>query len=158
MVRIGDSEDDEKHLDPLVAVAAVKAGHSTVTSGPIVELELEGVRPGGDLVTSHDTVLGHLVIRAAPWIDVTSATIVAHGIVVQTFDVPARPTLTGPETGTLAEAEARTVRLDAEVRLDVGADPTWVMAVVRGTRTMDDILPFMPVPPFAFTNPIFIHH
>ena len=158
MVRVGDTEDDEKHLDPLAVVAGVKAGHSTVTSGPIVELDLEGVRPGADLATSHNTVLGRLVIRAAPWVDVTSAAIVARGSVVQTFDVPGRATLTGPEAGSLAEAQARTVRLDAEVRLDVGAEPTWVMAVVRGTRTMDDILPFMPVAPFAFTNPIFIHH
>jgi hypothetical protein len=91
-------------------------------------------------------------------VDVTSANVIVGGRVVQTFDVPTRPMTTGPEPGTKEEAAARTVRLDAEVRIDVGATqmPTWVLATARGTRTLDDILPFMPIQPFAITNPIFI--
>ena len=156
MVRIGDADPEDKTLDPLAIVAAIKAGHATVTSGPIIELELEGVRPGSELIATQETVHGHLVVRAAPWIDVTSATLVVRGVASQTFDVPTRAMLTGPEEGPLEEAQARTVRLDTQVGLDVGAEPTWVMVVVRGTRPMDDILPFMPIAPLAFTNPIYI--
>jgi hypothetical protein len=158
MVRVGATDDDVNRADPLAVVAAIKAGHATVTSGPIVELEIGGARPGGDLVTTSHTLLGRLVVRAAPWVDVTSANVIVGGRVVQTFDVPTRPMTTGPEPGTKEEAAARTVRLDAEVRIDVGATqmPTWVLATARGTRTLDDILPFMPIQPFAITNPIFI--
>ena len=28
--------------------------------------------------------------------------------------------------------------------------------IARGERRMDDVLPFMPVPPFGFTNPIYV--
>ena len=158
IVRVGATEDEERKADPLAIVAAIKAGHATVTSGPIIELELEGARPGGDVVIATPRALvGRLVVRAAPWIDVTSAKIIVGGKTVETFDVPSRPTMTGPESGTLDEAAARTVRLQAEVRVEVGADPTWVVAIARGTRTLDDILPFMPIQPFAVTNPIFIH-
>ncbi len=153
MVRVGDQE--ESHVDPLAVVAALKAGHATVTSGPIIELELEKARPGDDLVvTSPRALIGRLVVRAAPWIDVSSAKIIIGGRIAQTFDIPSRPTMTGPEPGTLEEAAARTVRLDAEVRVESGAEPTWVIAIARGTRTLDDILPFMPIQPFAVTNPI----
>ncbi|HEY2365190.1 MAG TPA: CehA/McbA family metallohydrolase, partial [Polyangiaceae bacterium] len=158
MVRVGATEEEEHKVDPLAIVAAIKAGHATVTSGPIIELELEGVRPGGDVVvTAPRAVVGRLVVRAAPWIDVTSAKIIVGGKTVETFDVPSRPTATGPEPGTLEEAQARTIRLQAEVRVEVGADPIWVVAIARGTRTLDDILPFMPIQPYAVTNPIFIH-
>jgi len=27
---------------------------------------------------------------------------------------------------------------------------------VRGTRAMDDVLPYMPIQPLAFTNPIWL--
>jgi len=153
MVRVADDS-----ADPLAIVAALKAGHATVTSGPVVELELEKARPGDDLVVSSPRALiGRLVVRAAPWVDVTSAKIIVGGRTAQTFDIPSRPTMTGPEPGTLEEAAARTVRLDAEVRVESGAEPTWVLAIARGTRTLDDILPFMPIQPFAVTNPIYVH-
>ncbi|HEY1959522.1 MAG TPA: CehA/McbA family metallohydrolase [Polyangiaceae bacterium] len=149
--------------DTHAIVAAIKAGHATVTTGPIVELELEGVGPGGDVATSAPVLSGHLVVRAAPWVDVTSAEIVvgdrgaaSPARVVQTIDIASRPAVTGPETGALEEAQARTVRLDTDIKVAVGDGP-WVMVIVRGKRTLEDILPFMPIQPFAVTNPIFIH-
>jgi len=32
----------------------------------------------------------------------------------------------------------------------------FVVVVVRGNRTMDDVLPYMPIQPLAFTNPIWL--
>jgi hypothetical protein len=57
-------------VDPLEVVASLKAGHATVTSGPIIEFLLDGAHPGDEAVTTQDVVHGHLRIRAAPWIDV----------------------------------------------------------------------------------------
>jgi hypothetical protein len=58
--------------------------------------------------------------------------------------------------GTLEEAAARTVRFDRELTLPVGPNNTWIVAVARGTRKMDDVLPFMPTLPLAFSNPIWV--
>lgn len=151
MVRVAKTDDE------LAIVAAIKAGHATVTSGPIIELVIEGARPGGDVNANGRTLIGRLVVRAAPWVDVTSAKIIVGGRVTQTFDVPSRPMTTGPEPGTLDEAATRTIRLDAEVRIDPVTDSTWALAIARGSRALDDILPFMPIQPFGATNPIFIH-
>ena len=54
------------------------------------------------------------------------------------------------------EAEARTIRLDRDLEVPVGPDNSWVQIIARGERRMDDVLPFMPVPPFGFTNPVYV--
>jgi hypothetical protein len=162
-------DSDTRTVDPLVVVANIKKGHAVVTSGPMVELELGGARPGDEVVTTDDPVHGHLRVRAAPWIDVTRVDVVVGVVdaaadkgpapaprVVQSFAVPSRPTQLGPESGTPEEAAARTVRFDQDIDVAVGPANGWVQVVVRGERRMDDVLPFMPVPPFAFTNPVYV--
>jgi hypothetical protein len=32
----------------------------------------------------------------------------------------------------------------------------WVLAIARGERKLDDVLPFMPVVPIGLTNPVWI--
>ncbi len=148
--------DDGAAIDTQAVVAALRKGRSFVTSGPIVELTLGGMRPGDELKTEDADVLGHLRVRAAPWVDVTSIEVVVGGKSVETIAVPSRPTATGPELGDRAEAEARAVRYDADISVPVGPESTWVVVVIRGERKMGHVLPFMPVAPRAFTNPIFI--
>ena len=145
-----------KPVDPLVVVANIKRGHATVTSGPIIELELGGARPGDEVVTTEDPIHGHVRVRAAPWIDVTRVDVIVGGRVAQSFDVPSRPTRLGPEEGTLEQAGERTIRFDRDIDVAVGADNGWVQIIARGERRMDDVLPFMPVPPFGFTNPVYV--
>jgi hypothetical protein len=149
-------DDDSKVVDPLVVVANVKKGHATVTSGPIIEFDLAGAAPGDEALTTEDPLRGHLRVRAAPWIDVSRVEIVVSGHVVQTLEIPSRPTKLGIEEGSLEEARARTIRLDRDIELAVGDGNVWVQVIARGDRRMDDVLPFMPVPPLAFTNPVYI--
>jgi hypothetical protein len=181
MVNPSATAQDDKPVDPSVVVAQIKRGHLTVTTGPILELELFGggggsppdhgtaARPGDELVTTDAAVRGHLRIRAAPWVDVTRVEVVVGeevgladrgslplASVVQAFEVPSRPTQVGPENGTLEEAQDRTIRFDQDLSVPVGPGNAWVQVIVRGDRRMDDVLPFMPVPPFAFTNPVYI--
>jgi hypothetical protein len=148
-------------LDPMTIVANIKKGHAVVTSGPMIELSLGAAHPGDELMTGEDPVHGHIRVRAAPWIDVTRVEVIVGEVggshrVAQTFGVPSRPTTLGPEPGTLAEAQERTVRLDLDLDVPVGPSNGWVQVVVRGDRRMDDVLPFMPVTPFGFTNPIYV--
>jgi hypothetical protein len=164
-------------------VAAIKKGHSFVTSGPMIELELghEGrsARPGDDLAVPRGANLpGKLRIRAAPWVDVASVEILAGipaspaatGVVptaplVPTAGrreilfkakVPSRPTRLGKEEGTLEEAAARTLRFETDLALTVPEGARWIVVIVRGERALDDALPFMPIQPLAFTNPIWL--
>jgi hypothetical protein len=155
------AEAPDAPVDPLVVVANVKKGHATVTSGPIVEFELAGARPGDEALTEDDPLHGHLRVRAAPWIDVARVDVIVGVVgssygVVQTFDIPSRPTQLGPEPGSLAEAGERTIRFDRDIDVTVGPDNGWVQILVRGERFMDDVLPFMPVPPMGFTNPVYV--
>jgi hypothetical protein len=149
-------DGEGKPVDPLAVVANIRKGHATVTSGPIIELELGGARPGDTLDTTQDPIAGHLRVRAAPWVDVTRIEVVVGGHVVQSFDVPSRPTQLGTESGTLEEAQARTIRFERDIDVAVGPDNGWVQVIARGERRMDDVLPFMPVPPLGFTNPVYV--
>ena len=143
-------------IDTAAVVAAVKRGHSTITSGPVLSVEVEGMRPGDEVVTGADPVSAHVVVRAAPWVDVTSLEIIANGRSLETVLIPSRPTKTGPEPGSAEEAAARTIRLDQQLSLSLGTGNTWLVFVARGQRRLDDVLPFMPTPPLAFSNPIWI--
>ncbi len=156
-----DLDSSTLPVDPLVVVANIKKGHTVVTSGPIVEFELGGVHPGDELASSDDPLHGHLRVRAAPWIDVTQVEVLVGQVggghkVVQSFRVPTRPTVIGPELGTLAEAQERTVRFDRDIDVAVGPENGWVEVIVRGERRMDDVLPFMQVAPIGFTTPVYV--
>jgi hypothetical protein len=148
---------DEAHgVDPLAVVAALKKGHAYVTSGPILDLEVDGAHAGDEASAIDGRVRAHVTVRAAPWVDVTSLDIVVAGRVVRTIPIPSHPTVTGPELGSLADAQLRTLRLEETVNVDVGATDNWILIVARGKRTYDDVLPFMPLTPIAFTNPIWL--
>jgi hypothetical protein len=82
--------------------------------------------------------------------------VVVGGRIVRTYEVPSRPTVLGPEPGSLEEAQARTVRFDQDIEVTVGPDNGWVQVIAHGERRLDDVLPFMPVPPLAFTNPVYV--
>jgi hypothetical protein len=178
--------DTGQPIDTAAVVAAIKKGHTFVTSGPTIELELGGgekaARPGDDLTAPRhgSTLPGRLRVRAAPWIDVTSVEVIAGipaapappGLVPSAPMVAAggrrevlfkkklasRPTKLGKEEGTLEEAAARTVRLDTDLFLTVPEGARWIAVVVRGERALDDALPSMPIQPLAFTNPIWLIH
>jgi hypothetical protein len=157
LIAAGEAASGEKGpVDTSAVVAALKKGHATVTNGPVIELEVEGAHPGDELVTAQDPIRAHVVVRAAPWIDVTSLEIVAGNKTLETLSIASRPTKLGPELGTREEAEARSVRFDQELSLPLGAANTWVVVIARGARKLDDVLPFMPTVPLGFTNPVWV--
>jgi hypothetical protein len=159
LIDVGGADGDTAPIDPKVVVTALKGGRVTITSGPIIELTVGGGKPG-DEIDPGTSVDAHVVIRAAPWVDVDSVSLLVGGKsffnTAETLSIPSRPTQIGPELGSLEEARSRTIRLDRVVRLEVGQGATWVIAIARGTRKLDDVLPFMPVTPIAMTNPIWV--
>jgi hypothetical protein len=171
MVDARAAGDTGQPLDVREVVAAIKRGKSFVSSGPLIELELtEGSRragPGDELPRSAP-LGGHLRVRAAPWVDVSSVEIIAgvpsgspHGpagtiVSLLKTGVPSRPTELGRDEGRKEDIEARTIRFDADLALRPPDGAKWIIAIARGERTMDDALPFMPIQPLAFTNPIWL--
>jgi hypothetical protein len=158
MARVDESQSGKsgQPMDTKAVVAAIKKGRSFVTSGPMVEVDAGGVLPGEELQVKGDTITLHLVVRAAPWVDVTSADVIIGGETVKTVTIPSKPTQTGPEPGTKEEVMARMVRFDQDVTVNVRPTARWLVVIVRGDRPMDDVLPFMPHTPLALTNPIWL--
>lgn len=148
--------DEAAGVDPLAVVSALKRGHAYVTSGPVVDLDVDGAHAGDEASAVDGRVRAHVTVRAAPWLDVRSLDVIVEGRVATTIPIPPRDTVTGPEPGTLVDAQLRTLRLEETLMVDVGAGDTWMLLVARGTRTMEDVLPFMPVTPLAFTNPVWL--
>lgn len=144
--------------DPKAVVAAIKAGRSIVTSGPVIELTVEAGKPGDDvtLPAERESTTAHLVVRAAPWVDVTDVELLLDGRTFFRKAVESRPTGVGREPGTLAEAQARAVRFETDVVLPLAAGTHFVVAAARGARKADDVLPFMPFQPMGFTNPVWV--
>ena len=167
--------DTGQPIDTKEVVASLKKGRSFVSSGPIIELELTGAgqraKPGDELPRS-SALSGRLRVRAAPWIDVTSVEIIAglppsapsttHGsaagstVSLYKSAIASRPLEVEKQEGSLDEVQARTIRFETELSLRPPPDARWVIVVVRGERKMDDALPFMPIQPLAFTNPIYL--
>jgi hypothetical protein len=146
-------------IDTAAVVAAVKAGRGFVTSGPILSFDVSGARPGEEMKLRGNTAVAHLKVSAAPWIDVRSIEILAgSGRALFRTTLPAQDAVVGKEEGPLEEAIARSVRFDQTIPLTIPADAKWIVAVVRGDRAYDDVLPFMPVQPMAFTNPVWVVH
>jgi hypothetical protein len=62
----------------------------------------------------------------------------------------------GIEKGTIEEAAARAVRFEKTIELNIPTAAKWLVVVVRGSQTYEKALPFMPLQPLAFTNPVWL--
>jgi len=155
------SGEGDAQLDSQAILANLKRGHAIVTSGPLIDLRVDGAGPGDELRTSLATVRVHVRVRAAPWIDVTQVQIVTGETggdwrIVDTFDVSSRPTEWGTGGSTLEEARTAAVRFEGDMDVPLGPANGWVQAIARGTRLLGDVLPQVDVAPLAFTNPVYV--
>ncbi len=142
-------------VDTTQVVAAIKKGRGMVTSGPVIELTVDKRVPG-DEHTGPLPESVHVVVYAAPWVDVNRLEIVADGVTVAEQALDSRPLKLGEEAGTLAEAQRRTLRFEGDIPINLPPKTKWILAVARGERKLDDILPFMPIQPLGFTNPVWL--
>lgn len=137
-------------------VTALKAGRAQATTGPVIELTVQGQKPGATVKANGRTVQVHVVVRAAPWIDVTRVDLYAGGHVAQSLPIEPAPLRVGPELGTDDEVFARSVRLTRDVELTVPAGATYVLAIARGDKTLEWVLPATALPPVSITNPVWV--
>ncbi|MFO0666748.1 MAG: CehA/McbA family metallohydrolase [Polyangiaceae bacterium] len=142
--------------DPLSVVKALKRGRATASAGPILEVSVLGAGPGEEAVVEGGEVSAHVVVRAAPWIDVTSVEVFLGGKHLRDFPVTRRELSVGPEVGSIEEVQARTVRFDQMVALPPIEKDTFVVVVARGDKTLETYLPATPIKPIAFSNPVWL--
>lgn len=134
-------------------VQAIRAGRTSVTTGPYVELELvSGDRRAGlgGLITPGDEPLQAVItVRAAPWVPVHELRLVQDGRVVHRVDLGGRTSDHGP-----AFERVETVELELERDGWLLAEAGWPVALkdklVGGTYSV--VAPGYV--PFAFTSPI----
>ncbi len=148
--------DEGGAIDATALVAALKQGHASGTSGPVVEASIGAAHPGDTVRVAGDRVSVAVRVRAAPWVDVRSVELhLGPGAPAARVAVEARPAALGAP-GTLDEARRSTVRFEGTLDAELPRGARLAVVVVRGERRLDDVLPGMPLQPFAFTNPIWI--
>ncbi len=142
-------------LDAVAVAAAVKAGHSYFTTGPIIEATIGGktfgetvslpAPPAGTPQPAQPRTIGlHVVVRAANWISVTTLTVLGpRNTVLATRAIP---------------SSTAAVRFDDTIALPAVHDG-YAIIRVDGDRPMapnvGDTRSFL-VYPMALTNPIWI--
>ncbi len=138
--RAGATDAEDARATEADVIEALRAGRVMVSSGPFLDVSVDGVGPGGRIRGKRRLAL-RVRILAASWVDVTSAEV-----------------LLGPEghrVRFLPVGKGRgPVRLDQTLPLDIDG-PTFVLVVARGTEALPNVYR-TGTRPFAFTNPIWL--
>ena len=131
-------------LSPVAVAAAVKAGHSYLTTGPIVDATIDGASFGDQVTAKDGKVKLALRVRAAPWIATSSITILGPGgAVLATRALPSSTAI---------------VRFDDVIALELARDG-YAIVRVDGVRAMAPNVGdegSFTVYPLALANPIWI--
>lgn len=143
MIHWGTSttDDDDLAADPAAVMEAVKRGEVTVTTGPILDVDVLGVGPGGTVRGRGTRVPMRIRVRAAPWIDVREVEVLVGSNAARVRWIPIKE-------------RTSVVRLDTTFDLVVPG-PTFVVVLAKGARDLPNV--HLPrVRPFALANPIWI--
>lgn len=139
-VRVAD--DRPGHVTAEELAASLRAGHATVSLGPIVDAHVGESGPGDTVQTSPGTLPLAVTVRSASFIDVSGIDIVLSGETIDSLDL---------RDSTRRGGVRWTRTIDVPITRD-----GWIAVVVHGERPMDEVLPGLHVLPFAFTNPIWV--
>lgn len=129
--------DDLGMFDERAFVDALHAGKAIVSSGPFVRFRVGDADIGGYVEPGRHAA--KVTVDFPPWMNVTYVEIIKNGKVVAKAEAPFDTKDHGAELGAMLDLEKG----------------DWVIAIAGGTKEMD-VLFRRGVPPFAFTNPIFV--
>ncbi|MBN1825643.1 MAG: carboxypeptidase regulatory-like domain-containing protein [Candidatus Eisenbacteria bacterium] len=137
-------ETREGSLTRETFLGALGEGRSSLTTGPLVRLRVNGAGRSGDLVPDDDGLVELAVrVEAAEWIDVDRIRVFGNG---------------APVLSPAVRSGGGTVRCDVRETLAIYRD-TWFVVVVSGDRSLDPVYTGPsggPVLPVAVTNPIWV--
>jgi hypothetical protein len=159
-VDVGAGSDHDGGEGPPVDAArlvdSLRQGRAITTSGPIVELTQGDRGAGGRLEVTDGKARVHIKVRAAPWVDAHDIEVYVGAKSVLIKTLPERPAKVGRPEGSLDEARQAAVLFDEEVEVPVVAGSRALVVLVRGGRSVGEVLPFMDFWPMAISNPLII--
>ncbi len=137
-------------------VSAVREGRVSVSSGPLVELEIRAgdqTASPGDRIAAGEDAVAMVRVQAADWVPVPQLRLVIDGEVVESLDLSGLPR---DEDGVL--------RVEQSWRLDPVDEPGWVLAEAGWPLgvlpSTDQLGVYADVAvghtPLGFTNPVFL--
>jgi hypothetical protein len=142
-IHYGSAPSDEKDLEASVSAVleALRQGRVVVSTGPFLDLTVNGMGPGDTVQAGARPVHVRLVVRAAPWIDVTTVELFEGGDArrIRYFPVP---------------RSDQVVRIEQEFDWKPGSR-TFLVAVAQGKRDLPHTH-HAGIKPFSFTNPVWI--
>lgn len=128
-VQVGPSADGSMEaLDEDALLDGLKAGRVVVTNGPFVELTVNGQQVGSQVVAPDGTVEVRVVVKAAPWVDVSKVVLRRGGRDVSTVP-PVLAEIAVPSSTEL-------VRLDEMRTFEGLPDDSFLVAEVSGSRSL----------------------
>jgi hypothetical protein len=132
--------------DTRALLRALRKGRAFVTSGPFLNVKVDGKGPGEEVVLSEGQIEIDVHVQVPSWMQVNALRVYLGGTLVH------RAAL-GPPTHVrfagLASRYERTLRLPV-------SGPAALVVAVDGDKELAPIVPRGGVRPFAFTNPIWL--
>jgi hypothetical protein len=138
------------HLRPTRVMEAVRSGHTTVSSGPLVELWVDGVQPGDTVLRPGGArrVRARVRVRAARWIPVERVELWVNDRVMFEAAVPAVPEGAAPVPNA--------VRFERTFDLSLDSDAA-IIAWASAEQPIPHVLPPYPhARAIGFTGPVFV--
>jgi len=141
-VKVGDVALDK--LDPAAVAAAVKAGHSYFTTGPVVDATIDGAGMGDTVTVKGGHVTLALRVRAPAWISTNTVEVIGVGGAILAT-VPCGP-------------NDKVVRFDGKIELELAKDGYVFVRVDGDTPEAPNVgdSKSFTVYPLAITNPIWV--
>lgn len=143
MIRHGAGTSDATDVSAPVekVLAALKAGRAIVTSGPILDVDVNGAGPGETAAGVGRRATVNVRVRAAPWVDVRSVEVLMGRTAkrVHFSNVP---------------RSKATLRFERTIDVSV-SEPTFVVVTAQGEWGLPNASR-EATQPFAFSNPIWL--
>ncbi len=146
-LEVGASADGSmRALDTDGLYAALKAGKAVATNGPLIDLRVNGEGLGRTVVVPDGRIEVKLVVRAAPWVDVTKVVLRRGG-----KDQGKAPAVL--DTFTVAPTQAL-VRLDVTKSYANLPDGSFVIAEVFGEKSLWPVYTPYEVPSLQISDAV----
>lgn len=135
---VASATDDPGALDQRAFVDAVRKGRVVVSSGPFIRFHVDDTDIGGTVAPGEHKVT--VTVDCPGWMDCSYVELLVSGKVVKRVEAP-------------FAQNGHTAELVTSIDLKPS---TWLIAMAGGSTAMDAVLFRRGIPPFAFTNPIYV--
>jgi hypothetical protein len=135
-IRVPD--DHHPGLTPEALIDGLAAGRVLVTSGPWLEVSLDGHGPG-EMATLPDSPILKVLVDAASWVPVDRIHVIVNGREVAVVPTPSLPA-------------------ELQVPLELPSAVSYIMVLAEGDAPLPSVAGALNVPQrsFAFTNPLWV--